>query len=265
MNYTFKFVSPEGREWRLMDPNPNGVFINEGTLANQFTGALKETASIFVGAPGQLVASADSQFLPITGTLQCTVSAEFCDGSVEKVWREFREDWESTSPENPGSFVLNREGGLGELILPVRLSGGALPGVGSNPAELDEIPVAVSVVADKGQWLFRDYGTGIVTVTNSGNGFIRPKIRWVGAGGVVELPSGATFTLPPVSEPRTISLDYTRSFEVLDDGGVLDDALWRELRGEVIGEGIPQKESHTYTLPEDAVLLWDLAFLNPWR
>lgn len=265
MNYTFKFVSPEGHEWRLMDPNPNGVFINEGTLANQFTGALKETASTFVGAPGQLVSSADSQFLPITGTLQCTVSAEFCDGSVEKVWREFREDWESTSPESPGSFVLNRDGGLGELILPVRLNGGSLPGVGSNPGELDEIPITVPVVADKGQWLFRDYGSGIVTVTNLGNGFIRPKIRWVGVGGVVELPSGASFTLPPVSEPRTVSLDYTRSFEVLDDGGVLDDALWRELRGSVIGEGIPQKESRTFRLPDEATLLWDLAFLNPWR
>lgn len=265
MAYTLKFVSPAGREWRLMDPNPNGVFVNEGALTGQFVGSMQETATTAVGYPGQLVSSQDSQFTPIVGTLQCTVAAEYCGGRpVDEVWRDFREDWASTSPENPGWLVLGRGDGPGELQLPARLNG-ALPGVGINPSELEEIPVPVPVVGDKGQWVLPHNGTGIVTVTNSGKGFIYPLIRWEKTGGTVTLPSRASFVLPPVTQPRTLNLDYARSFEVLNDAGILDNTLWRTIRGQVIGEGIPAGESRTYHLPPGATLIWSLAFLDPWR
>lgn len=265
MAYELRFISPAGREWLLMGRDPNGVFVNEGSLENQFIGSMQESSSTAVGSPGQMVSSQDSQFAPITGTLQCTVSAAYCGGRpVEEVWREYRYDWESTSPERPGQLVLDRDDGSGELILPARLNG-ALPGARVNPSELDEIPIPIPAVGDKGQWLLPRHGTGVVTVTNSGKGFIYPLIRWEKAGGTVTLPSEATFTLPPVTQPRTLNLDYARSFEVLDDAGTLDDTLWRTIRGQIIGEGIPVGESRTYHLPPDATLIWNLAFLDPWR
>lgn len=264
MGYTFKFVAPSGYEWWLMARNPNGVFINEGSLSSQLVGSLKETATSFVGSPGQMVSSQDSQFAPITGTLQCTVAAEYCDDRPDVVWRRFRSDWEDTTPENPGALVMDRGDGDGELWLPARLNG-ALSGSGMNPSELDEIPISVPVVGDRGQWLLPEHGEGNVTVMNLGQGFVCPKIRWFGAGGVVELPSGAEVMLPAVMEPRILSLDYATSFEVVDDEGVHDDVLWRQLRGQVLGEGIPVGASRTYSLPPDAALIWELAFLNPWR
>lgn len=265
MGYTFKFISPAGREWRLMDRNPNGVFIREGALESAFMGSFQESSSTAVGRAGQTVSSQDSQFSPISDTLQCVVSEAYCGGrSVEEVWREFRDDWESTTPEKPGWLVLGRPDGEGAFHLPARL-GGKLPGALINPSEMDEIPVSIPVIADQGQWLLPLSDDGVVTVTNGGKGLIYPKIWWQGAGGVVTLPSGVKITLPPVTQPRILNLDYASSFEVLDNEGVIDDALWRSMRGSIVGEGVPIGSSRTYALPSGAMLHWSLIYLNPWR
>lgn len=103
-----------------------------------------------------------------------------------------------------------------------------------------------------------------VTVTNSGDVMVWPKILWKGAGGKITAPSGASFNLPEAKEWRMLNLDPATSCEVTDLRGILDPSLWKKLWG-VFGEGVPVSESRMYQLPAGAELTWELGFFNPWR
>lgn len=121
-----------------------------------------------------------------------------------------------------------------------------------------------SVVAEGDSW-FRSYefpGPS-VTVVNGGDvdGWVR--IRWQ-AGGKVTLPSGASFTLPAVSSPRTIVLDPRESCVVMDDEGNADILVWKSLRGSVFPEVIPPGEQRTFTIPSGSSLFFDEGVVSPW-
>lgn len=265
MAYRLYFYSPTGREWRLLHEDPNGVFVHEDGLVEGLMGARTDNPVTAVGRSGQRASTADAQVNPIAFSLPCTVAERYCGGSSpEEVWLAFRADWNACTFENPGTVVLDNDEGAGRLVLPARLNG-SLPGPSINPSELDEIAITVPVIGDHGRWLQAFSDTGIVTVTNNGVGDTYPRIRWVGAGGDVVLPSTSTITLPPVDEERVLLLDPAESYAVLDADGALDDPLWRQVRDHVLGESVPEKQTRTYQLPPEATLEYDLGYLDPWR
>ncbi|MCS5479840.1 hypothetical protein NYP18_09225 [Corynebacterium sp. YIM 101645] len=238
--YELTYQGPSGRVWPLMSRDAIGLFVEEGSMEDGFT-----------GGPGQQV----------TGTLRCTIR-DHAGVPADKRWREFRRDW---SRHAEGVLHLKRNNVA--LRLPCRASA-VPPGPRMNPGEVPVMRAHVPVSSREGveAWLeARSQAGSSVPVTNSGDTFVWPKIWWQGAGGNVTLPSGAIFTLPPTDEPRIIMLNPDESAAVVDERDRLDDPLWRLIRGAVFGEGVPVGEERTYGLPDGAELAWDLGHYDPWR
>lgn len=238
--YELTYTGPSGRPWPLMRRDAIGLFVEEGSMEDGFT-----------GGPGK----------PVTGTLRCTIR-DHAGVPADKRWREFRRDW---SLHAEGVLHLTRNNVA--MRLPCRASAVA-PGPRMNPGEVSTLRAHVPVTSRDGldAWLESRSGSGdLVTVTNSGDTFVWPKIWWQGSGGEVAMPSGATFTLPSTAEPRTLMLNPDESAAVIDEHDQLDDILWRVIRGDVFGEGVPVGEERTYGLPSGAELAWDLGHYDPWR
>ncbi|KAA8723207.1 hypothetical protein [Corynebacterium phocae] len=181
------------------------------------------------------------------------------DKTAEELLRDF---YGAFSAERYSTLVVTSPEGV-EYRSKVRLPDGqGLPDVSSLGAPF--IQVGIPLVRDVSTWQ-RDYSKpgGRVTITNSGADLIYPTVRWT-TGGEVIVPSGARFTLPTVEQSRRLNLDPAAFYAVTDDNGDMDEALWRSMFGEVLGEMVPPGESRTFTAPAGSSFLWSIGVDTPW-
>lgn len=254
--YDVRYVSPGGEVWNLV-----GDEWVAGLRAGGLEGLTASANAVTVespGVPGQRLAGL--RFGAATGSLKVFVRGDGRHPAGE-VWARFR----ACFPFRPPFGVLTVGSPFGEVSARVRYPGGA-SGVERDPEGAEFVPLEMPLVNDDGVWwLALQRATGNITVTNFGDVYVWPLIRWNGAGGAVTLPSGATFTLPAVQSERGISLDPLKSRQVLDQDGAVDDALWRQLRGVVLSEGIPPGGTRTFVVPDGAVLEYQIGVVDPWR
>lgn len=185
-----------------------------------------------------------TRFTELKTSLEFYLHAD--DGeTMEQVYREFRQGW---SLEKPCTLAVTADHVEGTFYLDLWLDQ-PLPGVSVDMRRRTSTVLPVQVVNPTG--LFRSEtqtGTGLVTVTNWGDGVIYPKIRNIGPGGIVTSPSGATWTLPPSTQAQT-TLD-------LDP---------RELRQPgVFPEGVEPGDRQSWSLPQGATLEWSVLIADPW-
>lgn len=246
--FKISYISPDGREWEF-DHETSPVFVvSEGVEG--FVGGGEDIALTADGLSGQMFAGVN--VFPIEGAL-----SGYCRGESVS---DFRAGF---SRRRCGTLVVDSPV-WGRLELEVRVVGGGV----SVPHSLPDdrwVSFSVSLVSDRGVWFTSPlYGSDNVTVTNSGDVNIWPEIRWQGAGGVVTLPSGATFTLPNSTARRVLTLDPMRGCMVSLEGGAIDRAMWKTLTGSVNAEGVPVGETRTYRVPAGAELVWRVGVFDPW-
>ena len=222
-------------------------------------GSVEDSTASPVGFPGHIVTG---QLVgPMRGalTFHCRAHGPLDAGQVQA---DLRGSF-SALKSRQNTLVLSSP--IGPVHTRVRLEGGHHP-VAQDPSWGDVVlDVEIPVVADEGVWWSEvNLDTSIITVTNWGDVFLWVDIMWEGSGGVVTLPSGATFTLPPTTETRTLSLSRAKSLAVKDIEGNLDPVLHRQLRG-VPPEGVPVGESRTFTVPAGARVLYKVGVFDPWR
>lgn len=222
-------------------------------------GTTSDVTAASLSGLGQVVLS--QRFEPIQGSVTFHCRAD--EGrDVGQVAADLRAAF---SPLIGRENVLTVVSPLGDAEAHVRLSG-PIPDPVEDPS-WDEmvLNVVVPVVADEGLWwLSEQTATSNVTVRNSGDVPVWLKIRWEGAGGQVVLPSGARFSLPAVSAPRTLFLSRVHSLAVRDDQGMIDDQLWRKLRS-ALPEMVMPGKTGVFSLPSGASAVWREGVLDPWR
>lgn len=222
-------------------PLKGDVYLQGGTLEG-FTGVWSDNPTQVVGEEGLRVDPRNRVVEPVTGALTLAIRSR---DAYRKVRRMFSES-------KPGWLVLD------EWRLRCRLAEG-LPAPGVIPQR--GVTVRVSLIGDAGVWVRQASGTGNVTVTNDGDVPVWPKIVWKGGGGVVRLPSGASFTLPAVSATRVVDLRRSAGGRVtIPDTGVVDRPLSKQTL--VISEMVPLGEQGTFTVPAGATLMWEIGVLD---
>lgn len=160
---------------------------------------------------------------------------------MERVYREFRQGW---SPTVPVVWAITADHPLGTFYLDTVL-GAELPGVGVDMRRRTSATVTVPVFSRVG--LFRSAvhrGRGIVTIRNSGDATVYPRIHHNGSGEVV-CPSGARFTLPAAA-------------------GVVDMDPERLKLAGAFPEGVPPGMTGVWRVPDGASLDWEYRVANPW-
>lgn len=256
MGVRLSYLSPHGREWRLIGPEHDGVWVVDGGITG-LVGSGEDSASTLPGVPGHRVEAVEVP--PVDGAL--TVRAGDGAGGVPETFSRFRSDW---SFRVPGRLVLSGDDGAGPVWARARLAG-PIAAPAHHPAELRGLVFEVPVRLDDGLWWETiSSDTDSVTVTNTGDVFVRPRVEWNGPGGRLIMPSGAAVTLPAVDSPRVLVLDNSRSNVVRDPDGTVDTGLWPSMVADLLPEGVPPGEARTYWIPGGATLHWDIGHLDPW-
>lgn len=253
--WSMAYFSPSGKSWSLTSQDWIAGLRAGGITG--LVGKLNPTTITAIGVPGQTIEG--FQVPPAEGSLDLFVRGDGVRSATE-VWVELRSELRYRAPL--GTLMISSP--MGQVSTLLRVSGD-LPSPDVDNLHATEKPLRVPLSNDSGLWwLEGQHGAGTVTVTNHGDVIAWPEIEWVGAGGRVKLPSGATFVLPPVRETRRISLEPRRSRYVVDRSGKLDKELWAKIRGVVLPEGVPEEQARTYELPEGAILRWKIGVLDPW-
>lgn len=254
--YDIRYKGADGTEWKLShDEWVAGL--RSGGL-DGLIGEVEARTIETLDAPGVSVESL--RFPPSSGTLRVLVRTDGED-SAQAVWARFRRAFRIRRPY--GELIVGSP--LGEVRIKVRTSG-LMSKLDVDSEFAEYVPMEIPLVADDPAWVRPlQRGQGIVTVTNQGDVDVWPKIAWSGSGGQVELPSGATFTLPAVGSVRVLDLHPRRSRGVFRESGERDAVLWKQLRGVVLSECVPPDESRQYVVPAGAVLEWHEGVLDPWR
>lgn len=237
----------DGSSWDLTDPR-SAVFIEADTIEG-LVGTFSDNLQAFPTAPGGVVDLRDRVVEPLAGSFTVVVKDP-------QAWARFRAGWSTCSDS---TMVLT----IGGVVFSVRARlSTALPFPAVRPAVGTRL--VVSVVSYDGVWLtaHSQVGPGGIMVVNAGDVPVWPVLSWLGAGGVVTLPSGAQFSLPTVSSRYSLSMDRREAGLVRDEAGLVDRDLSRQVM--VLGEGVPVGESRTWMLPAGVVLSWKLGHLDPW-
>ena len=216
------------------------VFSPEGSLRELVANASR-TDMARPGRPG--VIPGRRKYGAIETTLDFYLHAD--DGEqMEQLYEEFRTGW---SASVPSVLRIEADHPVGVCLLDL-YRGAEIPAPSVDAKRRTEVLVQVPVVAPLGLARTQPYRKdGTVTVTNTGDVLIYPKIVYSGAGGEVTSPSGAKFTLPPVPALTVVDLDP------------------QQLRIEgVFPEGVAVGQNQTWRLPEGAQLEWELLIANPW-
>ncbi|WP_288833664.1 hypothetical protein [uncultured Corynebacterium sp.] len=234
------YVGVDGSVWPLTARDHEGVFLQ--------------------ATPDELRAEGDGG--PIAGSLDLVVADNSPEGEdLEPVWvteRAWRRAW---SVREFGTLRVD-DGEGSDHWLRVRLS---VP-ISGFPEVSPEgfVEFSQAVVADVSVWSRRfEFVGSSVLVANSGDVDVWPRVRW-GLAGELTMPSGAVVQLPEVPSPRTILLDPSESCAVVDDSGVVDEPVWKGLRGKVFPEMIPAGQAREFQLPEGATLIVHEGVVSPW-
>lgn len=259
--YRIRYVSPAGEQWLLSDAEWTAGLKHGG-----ITGLIGTREPLLqqgvVGVEGDYVAG--HRVPGMTGEL--TVLVRGGRGtSAQDEWASLRRAF-NTDESRPGYLFIEPAGGVGEsLQARVRLNGYVSePEADDAHAEVVN-NVRIPLAADEGVWLTRArHATGEVLVTNDGDTPLPVAVEWSGAGGAVTVPSGASFTLPAAPETRVLHLESRLGCLVTDESGRVDRDLWVQVRKTALPELVPVGAKRSFTVPEGAVLRWQVRRLDPW-
>lgn len=248
----YVWISPWGESWNL-STGDRGVFIEQGGYKDLPRAQVQHQGVEIAGRTGQR----DTELLipPASGsfTVSCFAHGGLSVGQVES---EFKAAF---SHHKPGWLVV-KGWPAGDLRLKAKLVEFSAP---TRQAEHGSFTrLTVTIHAPKTLYMQGHSDSGVVEVHNPGDDTIWTRVRWR-EGGPLVMPSGAVTTLPTIPEERTLVLDPAESCVVLDDDDQVDDTLWGSFL--VFPEGVPVGEARTYSLPEGAVLVWDVGYTNPWK
>lgn len=197
-----------------------------------------------VAVPGAFgVLAGQARYGAIQAELPFMLNADTGE-KMETLYREFRQGWSRSKP-CVMQVEADRPGGpyFLDLVLDRHLGG--------VPVDMSRrTSTVVTVPVFNAEGMFRSAlktGTKTVTVTNSGDVPIYPKIRNLGAGGPVTTPSGARFTLPKATTATVFDTDPRRL----------------RLPG-AFPESVPPGKSGTWVLPTGASLEWTQLVVDPW-
>lgn len=253
------WIGVDGVEWPLSGPGVRGVFVEHGGVG-EIVGRRELSTTSLVGVPGAGVV--DGQIPPIEfslGLVFASATKYGPHGDVEDIWHSFMR---GCALFEQGVLRLEDDQRESLELACVVKQVPVLPTVNRASGALRG---EVGFIAPRGVWEMPRVSTdATVLVSNHGDVYVWPKLRWSGAGGQVELPSGARFVLPPTVDWRTFDLNPAHSGQVVDDRGVLDRDLWLQLRSTFL-EGVPAGEQRQFLLPPGVELLWRIGVLNPWR
>ena len=234
------YIGVDGSVWPLTSTDHAGVFLQ--------------------ATPDELKSEEDGE--PITGSLDLVVADHLPDGTRMDDVREIERRWRSAwSTRQFGTLRVDDDEWVDHWVR-MKL---AAPIAGFPEVDPEGyVEFSQSVVAESPVWWrTKTYLPGTVQVSNSGDVDGWTRVRWESAGRLV-MPSGAIVDLPSVSAPRTVLLDPHESCVVLDDSGVVDEVVWRQLRGRVFPEIVPVGEARRFTVPDKATLIFDEGVVSPW-
>lgn len=243
-----------GKEWDFTRNWAAGI--KSGGVEDLVGGTVDTTAAP-LGAPGQLVLAQRGDVVTGSVTFHCRAAQGRDAGQVAADLRR------AFSPLIQRRSLLKVGSPFGVVDTLVRRNG-KIPAPVEDPS-WDEmvLNLTIPLISDSGVWYLQaKKGSGTVEIFNDGDVPLWGSIRWSGAGGVVRLPSRATFTLPPASAERVIHL--TKMPTVVDAGGVRDDALWEKLRG-VMPEMVPVGETREFAVPAGAQIEYRKGVFDPWQ
>ena len=203
----------------------------------QLVGSSTRSDMRIPGRPGVL--AGDKNYQPIDVEIPFYLMAYTAD-EMEDVHRRFRQGWRGAR------FEIQADHPLSPLFLDV--DDFSLPGVQVDVAKRRALTISVRIFSASG--LFSSevlQGANNVTVTNDGDVDIFPTAKYTGNGGQVTNPSGATWTLEPVTEETTVSFD----------------PLKNRTPG-VLSESIKPGASGVWKMPPGAQLFWTVQVADPW-
>lgn len=255
--FSVQYVSPGGRLWDLTDSNGTGFSLKAGGVGG-LVGRSDVVTSSSEGFPGRLVTS--HNVLPMDGSLEGILFPS--EGrSLGETFRQWRADW---SREEYGQLIVGSS--TKQWSARVRLSGDGMTAPETDLSDDKFVnPVRVDVESDDGVFFgVPKVQSGSVTVTNTGDTTVWPRVRWSGDNQSIIFPSSNTLLLPNAAVSRVLYLDPADSHAVEDTQGVLDQTMWKQLRGKILPEGVPKGESRQYSLSDNAFLEWETTTLDPW-
>lgn len=235
-------IGVDGSVWPLTSVDHEGVFLKA------------EPTNLAPGNDGE----------SIEGSLDLVVADNSPTGGVlapigvtERRWRD------AWSMREYSTLIVSEDEGIGDYSLELRLAA-PIPDFPEFDAS-GYVDFSQSVRAFSDVWIHTVTVSGsVVDVVNPGDVDVWPRVRWTQAGSLV-MPSGAVIELPAVTSPRTMWLDPSESCVVKDNDGVVDQTLWRVLRGSVFPESVPPGENaRRFTLPAGASLIYDVGVYSPW-
>lgn len=248
----YVWVSPWGQSWDL-STGGQGVFIEQGGYEDLPRARVQRRGVEVAGRAGRLptdlvIPAADGSF-----TVSCFAEGARSVGEVESRFKA------AFSHHQAGWLVVKGWPG-GALRLRAELVEFSAP---TRQAEHGSFTrLTVNIHAPKALYMQGHAGRGVVALHNTGDNVVFPRVRWQEAGDVV-MPSDAVISLPEVPGPRVLELDPLESCVVVDEDGQVDHQVWGTFP--VFPEGVPVGEARTYTVPDGAMLLWDIGYTNPWK
>lgn len=252
--YAVRYKAPDGRTWHFTGQWLAGI--KSGGI-DDLIGDGDDVTHALVGAAGQTLDSIQPK--PMTGTLTLHVRGDD-NRTADDVWADLRRDFHR---HTTGKLTIATP--TGDLTAAVRLSG-PIPPPTDDPTETELVrDVKIPLIADRcGWWKPTQTGTVTVTIKNTGDLTIRPRVRWNGNGGIITMFSGAKFTLPSVTSERILYLDRERAGTVETSAGMADYATRDKLLG-VLPEGVPAGKTRTMTVPAGATVEWEEGVFDPWQ
>ncbi|WP_257160410.1 hypothetical protein [Corynebacterium cystitidis] len=254
--YAVGMVDWRGKAWDFTGDWAAGI-ISGGVEG--LVGVVRDSVAEPLGMGGHLVLGQSTEPLRGSVTFHCRAHDVRDAGEVAADFRRAFSALKSrqnhvrvSSPFGPVTAVVRVDGAVDSPV--------------EDPSWDDIVlNVRVPLVGDAGVWLKPAIsGDGVVTVTNTGDVHLWPRIVWSGPGGRVELPSGAVFTLPAVEGQRALSLSRAESMRVVDADGVRDDEAWAAVRA-VTPEGVPVGATRQFRVPDGARLVYQEGVLDPWQ
>lgn len=236
-----------GKQWLLTGTESTSSVLSPMEALTTLAGTASRSDMALPGRsgviPGQL------RFGALETQLEFYLHADTGE-DMEQVYKDFRQAWPLWSPRwkvLPATVRVNADHPMGAFMFDLWLSQ-PIPGVPVDMRRRTSATVVVDVLNPTG--LARSTpmsGTGIVTIRNVGDTRVHPKLTYSGDGGEVISPSGARFTLPPVTEQTTVDLDPQKLR--------LDGAF---------PEGVEPGEVGTWSLPDEVTATWEIRVADPW-
>lgn len=255
-----EYVSPSGRSWDLTGDNHVGFCLKAAGIEG-LVGTIEEEALRADGVPGEVVSAVRIQPMlgALVGVLRPLPGHTLAE--TDAMWRADWDHWEDGR--------LNIHTPSGRWTARCRLPREGIPAPETDMSS-EEAVLSLRTpcrLTEGVWWSGAMIGRGEAVVANPGPVTIFPRVRWKGTGKRLTLQSGIVISLPATTDWCTLHLDPHESMAVTRDDGTLDRALWLQLRGTVLPEGVPRRQARTYTLntTSDLHLMWQVATLNPWR